>query len=62
MRTLTACSLSTLAWIDVLHSDIREASNVTINTSYFHPAHQHYIGEVQKAEYILYVYDKLKMF
>ena len=26
-------------------SHIREASKVTINTSYFHPAHQHYTDE-----------------
>ena len=31
-------------------SHIREASKVTINTSYFHPAHQHYTDEAQKAE------------
>ena len=37
VRMLTACSLSTLAM-------------VTINTSYFHPAHQHYTDEAQKAE------------
>jgi hypothetical protein len=31
-------------------SHIRETSKVTINTSYFHPAHQHYTDEAQKAE------------
>ena len=33
-----------------LMSHIRETSMVTINTSYFHPAHQHYTDEAQKAE------------
>ena len=33
-----------------LMSHIRETSKVTINTSYFHPAHQHYNDEAQKAE------------
>jgi hypothetical protein len=33
-----------------LMSHIRESSKVTINTSYFHPAHQHYTDEAQKAE------------
>ena len=33
-----------------LMSHIRETSKVTINTSYFHPAHQHYTDEAQKAE------------
>ena len=72
-RTLTACSLSTLAmvcliyyiyylWHNISHahclqfehsgnglmSHIRETSMVTINTSYFHPAHQHYTDEAQK--------------
>jgi hypothetical protein len=28
----------------------REASKVTVNSSYFHPAHQHYTDEVHKAE------------
>jgi predicted glutamine amidotransferase len=29
----------------VLMSHIRKASKVTVNTSYFHPAHQHYTDE-----------------
>ena len=33
-----------------LMSHIRETSKVTINTSYSHPAHQHYTDEAQKAE------------
>jgi hypothetical protein len=33
-----------------LMSHIRATSKVTINTSYFHPAHQHYTDEAQKAE------------
>ena len=33
-----------------LVSHIRETSKVTINTTYFHPAHQHYTDEAQKAE------------
>ena len=33
-----------------LMSHIRETSKVTINTSYFHPAHQHYTDEAHKAE------------
>ena len=28
----------------VLMSHIREASKITVNSSYFHPAHQHYTG------------------
>ena len=31
-------------------SHTRETSEVTINTSYFHPAHQHYTDEAQKDE------------
>ena len=34
----------------VLMSHIREASKVTVNSSYFHPAHQHYTDEAHKAE------------
>jgi predicted transcriptional regulator len=34
----------------VLTSHIREASKVTVNSSYFHPAHQHYTDEAHKAE------------
>ena len=37
-------------------SHIREISKVTINTSYFHPAHQHYTDEAQKAETVPSVY------
>ena len=41
-------------------SHIRETSKVTINTSYFHPAHQHYTDEAQKAEtvpsVVIYIY------
>ena len=43
-------------------SHILEASKVTINTTFFHPAHQHYTDEVQKAEtvpsvvYVIYIY------
>ena len=33
-----------------LMSHIRETSKVTINTSYFHPAHQHYTDGAQKSE------------
>ena len=49
-------------------SHIREASKVTVNSSYFHPAHQHYTDEAHKAEtvpsvviiiYILYIFKKL---
>jgi hypothetical protein len=43
-----------------LMSHIRETSKVTINTSYFHPAHQHYTDEAQKAEtvpsVVIYIY------
>jgi hypothetical protein len=28
----------------------REASKVTVNSSYFHPAHQYYTDEAHKAE------------
>ena len=40
-------------------SHIRETSKVTINTSYFHPAHQHYTDEAQKAEMVpsVYIYN-----
>ena len=48
LRTLTACSLSALAWFLMSHN--REASKVTVNSSYFHPAHQHYTDEAHKAE------------
>ena len=34
----------------VLMSHNREASKVTVNSSYFHPAHQHYTDEAHKAE------------
>ena len=34
----------------VLMSHIREASRVTVNSSHFHPAHQHYTDEAHKAE------------
>ena len=34
----------------VLMSHIREASKVTVNSSYFHPAHQHYTDEAHKVE------------
>ena len=33
-----------------LMSHIRETSKVTINNSYFHPAHQHYTTEYTEAE------------
>ena len=36
----------------VLMSRIREASKVTVNSSYFHPAHQHYTENV-KEQHIL---------
>ena len=36
-----------------LMSHIREASNVTINISYFHPAHQHYTDEAQNTETVV---------
>ena len=39
-----------------LISHIRETSKVTINTNYFHPAHQHYTDEAQKAETVPYIY------
>ena len=49
-----------------LMSHIRETSKVTINTSYFHLAHQHYTDEAQKAEtvpsvVIYYIYILLKV-
>jgi predicted transcriptional regulator len=34
----------------VLMSHNRETSKVTVNSSYFHPAHQHYTDEAHKAE------------
>ena len=34
----------------VLMSHNREASKVTVNSSYFHPAHQHFTDEAHKAE------------
>jgi hypothetical protein len=41
-------------------SHIREASKVTVNSSYFHPAHHHYTDEAQKAEtvpsVVIYIY------
>jgi hypothetical protein len=41
-------------------SHIREASKVATNTSYFHPAHQHYTDEAQKAKtvpsVVIYIY------
>jgi hypothetical protein len=40
-------------------SHIREASKVTINTSYFQPAHQHYTDEAQKAEIVLSVVTEI---
>ena len=44
----------------VLMSHIREASKVTVNSSYFHPAHQHYTDEAHKAEtvpsVVIYIY------
>ena len=40
----------------VLMSHIREASKVTVNSSYFHPAHQHYTDEAHKAETVPSVY------
>ena len=49
LRTLTACSLFERSGM-VLMSHNREASKVTVNSSYFHPAHQHYTDEAHKAE------------
>jgi hypothetical protein len=47
----------------VLMSHIREASKVTVNSSYFHPAHQHYTDEAHKAEtvpsVVIYIYMEL---
>ena len=44
----------------VLMSHNREASKVTVNSSYFHPAHQHYTDEAHKAEtvpsVVIYIY------
>jgi hypothetical protein len=44
----------------VLMSHNREASKVTVNRSYFHPAHQHYTDEAHKAEtvpsVVIYIY------
>jgi hypothetical protein len=44
----------------VLMSHIREASKVTVNSSYFHPAHQHYTDEAHEAEtvpsVVIYIY------
>ena len=38
-------------------SHIRKASKVTVNSSYFHPAHQHYTDEAHKAETVpIYIY------
>jgi hypothetical protein len=49
-----------------LMSHIRETSKVTINTSYFHPAHQHYTDEAQKAEtvpsVVIYIYIYIFVF
>jgi predicted glutamine amidotransferase len=39
----------------VFMSHIREASKVTVNTSYLHPANQHYTDEAHKAETVLSV-------
>ena len=39
----------------VLMSHNREASKVTVNSSYFHPAHQHYTDEAHKAETVPFV-------
>ena len=38
----------------VVMSHIREASKVTVNSSHFHPAHQHYTDEAHKAETVPY--------
>jgi hypothetical protein len=47
----------------VLMSHNREASKVTVNSSYFHPAHQHYTDEAHKAEtvpsVVIYIYIRL---
>ena len=47
-------------YIMVLMSHIREASKVTVNSSYFHPARQHYTDEAHKAETVpsvaIYIY------
>jgi hypothetical protein len=44
----------------VLISHMREASKVTVNSSYFHPAHQHYTDGAHKAEtvpsVVIYIY------
>ena len=49
-----------------LMSHIRETSKVTINTSYFHPAHQHYTDEAQKAEtvpsVVIYIYIYISIY
>jgi hypothetical protein len=52
VRTLTACSLSTLA-MHGLMSHIREASKVTINISYFHPAN----GTVKMFEKVMIIFS-----
>jgi hypothetical protein len=43
-----------------IYTHNREASKVTVNSSYFHPAHQHYTDEAQKAEtvpsVVIYIY------
>ena len=40
----------------VLMSHNCEASKVTVNSSYFHPAHLHYTDEAHKAETVPSVY------
>ena len=42
--------------IYIYMSHIREASKVTVNSSHFHPAHQHYTDEAHKAETVPSVY------
>ena len=44
----------------VLMSHIREASKVTVNSSYFHPIHQHYTDEAHKAETVPSVLETTK--
>jgi hypothetical protein len=50
----------------VLMSHIREASKVTVNSSHFHPAHQHYTDEAHKAEtvpsVVIYMYIYLSAY
>jgi hypothetical protein len=50
---LTHCTRSLLAVWALWHglmSDNREASKMTVNSSHFHPTHQHYTDEAHKAE------------